>query len=92
MWQFAQGLGQLLAYCDHHSVICQETLADMPQQADFGGFLYDPTWPSQRDMPTVANIAQIANTRQWIRGRVIAKSAGSGKRFFTSMDALLYGP
>jgi hypothetical protein len=26
----------------------------MPQPADFGGFLYDPTLPSQRDMPTVA--------------------------------------
>jgi hypothetical protein len=26
---------------------------NVPQQADFGGFLYDPTQPSQRDMPTV---------------------------------------
>jgi hypothetical protein len=26
----------------------------MPQLADFGGFLYDLTQPSQRDMPTVA--------------------------------------
>jgi hypothetical protein len=26
----------------------------MPQPADFGGFLYDLTWPSQRDMPKVA--------------------------------------
>jgi hypothetical protein len=26
----------------------------MPQSADFGGFLYDPTRLSQRDMPTVA--------------------------------------
>jgi hypothetical protein len=25
----------------------------MPQPADFDGFLYDPTRPSQRDMPTV---------------------------------------
>jgi hypothetical protein len=34
----------------------------------------------------------IANTRQWIRGQVIAKSAGSGEPVFTSMDALLYVP
>jgi hypothetical protein len=26
----------------------------MPQQANFGGFLYDPTQPSQRNMPMVA--------------------------------------
>jgi hypothetical protein len=25
----------------------------MPQPADFGGFLYDPTQPSQHNMPTV---------------------------------------
>jgi hypothetical protein len=25
----------------------------MPQLADFGGFLYDPAGPAQRDMPTV---------------------------------------
>jgi hypothetical protein len=37
-------------------------------------------------------IAQIANTRQWISGRVVAKSARSGGPVFTSMDALLYGP
>jgi hypothetical protein len=38
------------------------------------------------------NIAQIANTHQWIRGQVVAKSAESGGPVFTSMDALLYGP
>jgi hypothetical protein len=44
-------------------------------------------------MPTVgATIARIANTRQWIIGRVKAKSAGSGEPVFTLMDALLYGP
>jgi hypothetical protein len=37
-------------------------------------------------------IARIANTRQWIISRVIAKSAGSGETVFTLMDALLYGP
>jgi hypothetical protein len=42
-------------------------------------------------MPTVApNIARIANTRQWIISRVIAKSAGSGELVFTLIDALLY--
>jgi hypothetical protein len=67
-----------LAYRGRHSAICQGTLPDMPQPADFGGFLYDPTRPSQCDMPTVApTIARIANTRQWIRCRVVAKSAGS---------------
>jgi hypothetical protein len=25
----------------------------MPQPEDFGGFLHDLTWPSQRSMPTV---------------------------------------
>jgi hypothetical protein len=29
---------------------------------------------------------------QWIRGRVIGKSAGSGEPVFTSIDPLLYGP
>jgi hypothetical protein len=27
------------------------------------------------------NIARITNTRQWIRGRVVTKSAGSGEPF-----------
>jgi hypothetical protein len=31
----------------------QGTWPDMPQAADFDGFLYDRTWPSQHDMPTV---------------------------------------
>jgi hypothetical protein len=43
-----------LAYRGRHSAICQETLPDVPQPADFGGFLYDLTWPSQRDVSTVA--------------------------------------
>jgi hypothetical protein len=43
-------------------------------------------------MPTVTpTIARIANIRQWIISRVIAKSAGSGEPVFTLMDALLYG-
>jgi hypothetical protein len=29
-------------------------LPNMPQPADIGGFLYDLTWPSQHDMPTIA--------------------------------------
>jgi hypothetical protein len=38
-------------------------------------------------MPTVApTTAQIANTRQWIRCRVIAKSAGSEDPVRYSMD------
>jgi hypothetical protein len=49
-------LGRPLAYRCNHSAICQGTLPDMPQPADFGGFLYDPTHPSQHDMPTVAQI------------------------------------
>jgi hypothetical protein len=34
-------------------MICQGTLPDMQQPADFGGFLDDLARPSQRDMPTV---------------------------------------
>jgi hypothetical protein len=67
LWQFAQWLGLPLAYPRRHSAVCQWTLPDMPQLADFGGFLYDPARPSQREMPTFApTIARIANTRQWI--------------------------
>jgi hypothetical protein len=81
-----------LTYHSLHSAICR----DVAWYATAGRFLYDPSRPSQRDMPTVAqtgpNIARIANTRQWIRGWVVAKSAGSGEPDFTSMDALIYGP
>jgi hypothetical protein len=43
------------------------------------------------NMPTVApNMARSANTRQWIRCRVIAKSTGSEDPVFTLMNALLY--
>jgi hypothetical protein len=42
LWQFAQWLGRPLAYHGHHSAICQGTLPDMPQPADFGGFYFDP--------------------------------------------------
>jgi hypothetical protein len=46
-----------------------------------------------RDMPTVAQtVAQIAKNRQWIRCRVVAKSAGSEDPVLTLMGALLYGP
>jgi hypothetical protein len=38
---------------DHHSAIFQGTLPDVQQPADFGGFLYDSTQQSLRDMPTV---------------------------------------
>jgi hypothetical protein len=31
-----------MVYTGHHSSICQWTLPDMPQPADFGGFYYDP--------------------------------------------------
>jgi hypothetical protein len=71
----------------------------MPQLADFGGFYYDPasylfsylSCCDGRDMSTVPpTIAQSANTRQWIRCRVVAKSAGSEDPVFTSMIALLY--
>jgi hypothetical protein len=41
--------------------------------------------------PQVApTIVRIANTRQWIRCRVVAKSAGSEDPVFTSINALLY--
>jgi hypothetical protein len=34
----------------------------MPQPADFGGFLYDLTRPSQRDMPTVVQTSSELST------------------------------
>jgi hypothetical protein len=34
-------------------MIWQGNFPDMPQPADFGGFLYNPTRPSQYNMPTV---------------------------------------
>jgi hypothetical protein len=44
-------------------------------------------------MPTVAQtVAQSAKNRQWIRCRVVAKSAGSEDPVLTSMGALFYGP
>jgi hypothetical protein len=62
----------------------------MTQLADFGGFLYNLTIKA-RYANSHPNIVRIANTCQWIRGHVIAKSAGSGEPVFTSMDTLLYG-
>jgi hypothetical protein len=42
-------------------------------------------------MPTVAQtVAGSAKNRQWIRCRVVAKSAGSEDPVLTSMGALLY--
>jgi hypothetical protein len=42
-------------------------------------------------MPTVTpTIALSANTRQWIRCQVVAKSAESEDPVFKSMNALLY--
>jgi hypothetical protein len=74
----------------------------MPQPADFGGFWrillqlgslsIGISCCDGSDMPTVTStIARIANTRQWIISRVIAKSARSGEPVFTLMDVLLYG-
>jgi hypothetical protein len=72
----------------------------MTQTAYFGGFYFDSaTNPlayhavtASRNMPMVApTIAGVANTRQWIVSRAIAKSAGSGEQVFTLMDSLLYG-
>jgi hypothetical protein len=70
----------------------------MPQPADFGGFykerlkkLFGISGWYGLDMPTVGpTIAGIANTRQWIRCRVVVKSAGSEDPVFISMNALLY--
>jgi hypothetical protein len=42
LWPFTQWLGRPLAYRGRHSVICQGSLPDMRQQADFGRFYYDP--------------------------------------------------
>jgi hypothetical protein len=61
----------------------------MPQPADFGRIFF---FCASRDLPTVAQtIAQSAKNCQWIRCRVVAKSAGSGGPDFTYMDGLLYG-
>jgi hypothetical protein len=38
---FAQWLGRPLAYRGSYSLICQGTLPNMPQLADFGGFYYN---------------------------------------------------
>jgi hypothetical protein len=43
-------------YRGRHSAICQGTLP-----ADFGGFLYDPTRSSQRDMSTLRELPTLAN-------------------------------
>jgi hypothetical protein len=44
---------------------------------------------ASRDMPTVAQtVAGSAKNRQWIRCRVVAKSAGSEDPVLTSMGAL----
>jgi hypothetical protein len=48
------------AYLGHHSKICQGTLPDMPQPADFGRFYFDLAsigilCCDVRDMPTPAN-------------------------------------
>jgi hypothetical protein len=68
--------------------VAQGAFPDMPQPADFGIFFC-----ASRDMPTVAQtVARSAKNRQWIRCRVIAKSAGSEDPVLTSMGALLYGP
>jgi hypothetical protein len=89
LWHFAQWLGRPLVYRGHHSAICQGALPDMPQPADFGRFFKCDV----HDMPTIAQaIARSAKNPQWIRCRVIAKSAGSGGPVFTYMDGLLYGP
>jgi hypothetical protein len=90
---FAQWFGRPLAYRAVTPVICQwlaqGALPNMPQLADFGGFFSLPG----ANMPTVAQpIARSAKNRQWIRCRVIAKSAGSEDPVLTSMGALLYGP
>jgi hypothetical protein len=42
LWQFAHWLERPLAYRSRHSAICQGTLPDMPQPADFGGFVIRP--------------------------------------------------
>jgi hypothetical protein len=97
LWQFAQRLGRPLAYRGRHSAICQGTLPGMPQPVDFGRFYHDRSSnllayrAVTAALPTVAsNIARIANTRQLISSRVIAKSAGSGDTVLISMGALLF--
>jgi hypothetical protein len=87
---FSQWLGRPLVYRGCHIAICQGTLPDMPQLADFGGFYYDPasnllayhgvTAAICQQSPTMA---RSANTHQWIRCQVIAKSARIWRTCFT---------
>jgi hypothetical protein len=83
MWPFTQWLGQLLAYCGRHSVICEGALPNMPQLADFGRYYHDPASNlfSYRAV-TAAICQQLPHPFQWIRCWVIAKSTGSGEPVF----------
>jgi hypothetical protein len=88
LWKFAQWLGRPFAYCAVTSTMCQRSaqgaLPDMPHPAYFVGFFFC----AGRDMPTAAQtIARSARNRQWIRCRVIAKSAESEDPVLTSMGA-----
>jgi hypothetical protein len=60
-----------------------------------GRFWWIFIWPDPAVTVQYANgqpkIGRIANTPQWVRGQVVAKSAGYGEPVFTSMDVLLYG-
>jgi hypothetical protein len=89
LWHFAQWLGRPLAYRRRHSAKCQWALPDMPQLSDFGRFFFC----DGHDMLTVTQtIARSAKNHQWIRYRVVAKSAESRGPDFRHMDGLLYGP
>jgi hypothetical protein len=81
-----QWLGRPFAYRGRYSMICQGTLPDILQPADFTGI----SSCDGRDMPTVTKPLRALPTLA--RSGDVAKSVGSEEPVITLMDALLYGP
>jgi hypothetical protein len=84
LWQFVQLLGRPLAYRGRHSAICpichiRQIFAD-----------FYTTRPGRHSAICQRSPKHCANcqTRQWIRGRVVAKSAGSGELVFSDCGNL----
>jgi hypothetical protein len=68
-----------------------QPLRELPTLA-IGGPLFAALAVCAMVVRPLAYFARHSMICQWIRGGVIAKSAGSGEPVFSSMDDLLYGP
>jgi hypothetical protein len=87
-----QRMGRQLAYCAVTSAMPTVGPRGFARYATASRF-WRVFFCAGRDMPTVAQtVARSAKNRQWVRCRVVAKSAGSEDPVLTSMGALLYGP